>query len=433
MELFDFIEKSPNPYFAVRNMAEIFTEAGYTALSEKDKWKLSPGKYFVTRDGSSFIAFSIPTSDFRGFNIIASHSDSPAFKIKSNPQMTVENAYKKLNTEKYGGMIASTWFDRPLSVAGRVMVESETGVECRLVNIDRDLVFIPSLAIHMDRTSNEGHKYEFQKELLPLYSSVGSEEDKKDDLMAVVAEAAGTEADKILDSDLFLYNRQQAVTFGADNDFISAPRLDDLQCVYGSMSGLLEAEPVDRVAVHAVFNNEEVGSETKQGAASTFLTDTIRRICMAFGRSEEYIMRLMTESFMVSADNAHAMHPNYPEKADPTNKVILNGGIVIKYNANQHYTTDAVSGGIMRFICKKAGVPVQEYVNPSDIPGGSTLGSIATTRLSMNTVDIGLPQLAMHSSFETAGAKDTGYFVSMAKTFFSSSISCVEDGKYSIS
>ena len=249
-------------------------------MAEKDKWKLSPGKYFVTRDGSSFIAFSIPTSDFRGFNIIASHSDSPAFKIKSNPQMTVENAYKKLNTEKYGGMIASTWFDRPLSVAGRVMVESETGVECRLVNIDRDLVFIPSLAIHMDRTANEGHKYEFQKELLPLYSSVGSEEDKKDDLMAVVAEAAGTESDKILDSDLFLYNRQQAVHFGADNEFISAPRLDDLQCVYGSMSGLLEAEPVDRVAVHAVFNNEEVGSETKQGAASNFLTDTIRRICL---------------------------------------------------------------------------------------------------------------------------------------------------------
>lgn len=413
MELFDFIEKSPNAYFAVDTMAQELKKAGYERLNEKDRWKLKAGKYFVTRDDSSLIAFCIPKKNFKGFHIIASHSDSPAFKVKPNPEMKVGDAYVKLNVEKYGGMIVSTWFDRALSVAGRVLVDTKDGVESKLVNIDKDLLMIPSLAIHMDRTANEGHKYEIQKELLPLYAS-----DDKKSLLSLVAKEAKVKEKDILDTDLFLYNRQSPTHFGANKEFIASPRLDDLQCVYGSMEGFLSAKPTDYVAVHAVFNNEEVGSETKQGAASSFLSDVIERICEKFEFTKEDKVKALSDSFMISADNAHALHPNYGEKTDPTNKPVLNGGIVIKYNANQRYTTDAVSSATLRKLCKKVDVPVQVYVNPSDIPGGSTLGSIATARVSMNTVDIGLPQLAMHSSYETAGAKDTEYMIRMAEEFF---------------
>jgi len=416
MELFDFIKSSPNAYFAVDTMAKELKAAGFTRLDEKDSWKIKPGKYFVTRDDSSLIAFVIPKKDFKGFHIVASHSDSPSFKIKPDPEMKAGDAYIKLNVEKYGGMIISTWFDRPLSVAGRVVVDAKDGVQTKLVNIDRDLFIIPSLAIHMDRTANEGHKYEVQKELLPLFAG-GDKKDAK--LISLICKECGIKEKDVLDADLFLYNRMAPVSFGMNNEFIASPRLDDLQCVYGSLEGILAAKPSDYVAVHAVFNNEEVGSETKQGAASSFLTDVISRICEKFSVSVEDRARKMAESFMISADNAHALHPNYSEKTDPTNKPVLNGGIVIKYNANQKYTTDAVSSAFLRKICKKTGAKVQEYVNPSDIPGGSTLGSIATARVSMNTVDIGLPQLAMHSSYETAGREDTEDLIKVSKEFFS--------------
>lgn len=416
MELFDFIKSSPNAYFAVDTMAKELKVAGFTRLDEKDSWKIKPGKYFVTRDDSSLIAFVIPKKDFKGFHIVASHSDSPSFKIKPDPEMKAGDAYIKLNVEKYGGMIISTWFDRPLSVAGRVVVDAKDGVQTKLVNIDRDLFIIPSLAIHMDRTANEGHKYEVQKELLPLFAG-GDKKDAK--LISLICKECGIKEKDVLDADLFLYNRMAPVSFGMNNEFIASPRLDDLQCVYGSLEGILAAKPSDYVAVHAVFNNEEVGSETKQGAASSFLTDVIARICEKFSVSVEDRARKMADSFMISADNAHALHPNYSEKTDPTNKPVLNGGIVIKYNANQKYTTDAVSSAFLRKICKKTGAKVQEYVNPSDIPGGSTLGSIATARVSMNTVDIGLPQLAMHSSYETAGREDTEDLIKVSKEFFS--------------
>ncbi|MBP3754747.1 MAG: M18 family aminopeptidase [Lachnospiraceae bacterium] len=416
MELFDFIKSSPNAYFAVDTMAKELKTAGFTRLDEKDSWKIKPGKYFVTRDDSSLIAFVIPKKDFKGFHIVASHSDSPSFKIKPDPEMKAGDAYIKLNVEKYGGMIISTWFDRPLSVAGRVVVDAKDGVQTKLVNIDRDLFIIPSLAIHMDRTANEGHKYEVQKELLPLFAG-GEKKDAK--LISLICKECGIKEKDVLDADLFLYNRMAPVSFGMNNEFIASPRLDDLQCVYGSLEGILAAKPSDYVAVHAVFNNEEVGSETKQGAASSFLTDVIARICEKLSVSVEDRARKMADSFMISADNAHALHPNYSEKTDPTNKPVLNGGIVIKYNANQKYTTDAVSSAFLRKICKKTGAKVQEYVNPSDIPGGSTLGSIATARVSMNTVDIGLPQLAMHSSYETAGREDTEDLIKVSKEFFS--------------
>ena len=417
MKLFDFIKKSPNAYFAVDTIAKELSAAGYERLDEKKSWKLKSGKFFVTRDDSSLIAFTIPQKDFKGFHIVASHSDSPSFKIKPNPEIKVGDAYVKLNVEKYGGMIVSSWFDRPLSVAGRVVCDTRSGVKTELVNIDRDLLVIPSLAIHMDRNANDGHKFEVQKELLPLFS--GTEGDKPDSLISLICKENKIKESAVLDCDLFLYNRQEPVCFGENREFIAAPRLDDLQCVYGSLQGFIAAKPQDHVAVYAVFNNEEVGSETKQGAASSFLSDVLDRICEKFAVSKEERCKLMADSFMISADNAHALHPNYQEKTDPTNKPVLNGGIVIKYNANQKYTTDAVSAAVMRRLCKKAGVKVQEYVNPSDIPGGSTLGSIATARVSMNTVDIGLPQLAMHSAYETAGAQDTEDLIRVTELFFS--------------
>ena len=417
MELFDFIKNAPNAYFAVDALTKELLREGFIRLEENESWLIKPGKYFVTRDDSSLIAFVIPKKNFLGFHIVASHSDSPCFKIKPNPEMKAGNAYVKLNVEKYGGMIISTWFDRPLSVAGRVITDTKSGIKTRLVNIDRDLLVIPSLAIHMDRNANEGHKYEVQKELLPLFSC--SEDEKENRLLSLLCKENGIKESSVLDSDLFLYSRQTPFCFGMNKEFISSPRLDDLQCVYGSLQGMLGAKPKNHVAMFAVFNNEEVGSETKQGAASSFLTDVIDRICEKYAASKEDRSKILSSSFMISADNAHALHPNYPEKTDPTNKPVLNGGIVIKYNASQKYTTDAVSAAAMRKLCKKAGANVQEYVNPSDIPGGSTLGSIATARVSVSTVDIGLPQLAMHSACETAGAKDTDDLIRVTKEFFS--------------
>lgn len=473
-ELLLFIDSSPNAYYAVRTLSVMLDNKGYHRLYEGDKWELSAGDgYYVTRDDSSIIAFRIPgesgdgsvshttpidrktspaSLEYSGFQIMASHSDSPAFKIKPNAEITVENSYIKLNTEKYGGMIMSTWLDRPLSVAGRIVVRTKHGVETRLVNIDRDLCMIPGLAIHMDRKTNDGYVWNAQKDMLPLFAHVENEKltPDKNTLLQIVAEAAGVSKEDILDTDLFLYNRNKGTMFGADSEFIGSGRLDDLQCAFATMKGFIESKEkaspdieqnengdgsvidIPSIPVCCVFNNEEVGSSTKQGAASSFLEDVLTRINYVFGKNEEEIRQIYTNSFLVSADNAHALHPNHTDKADPTNRPKLNEGIVIKYNANQKYTTDAVSGGIFRKICEMAHVPVQTYVNRSDIAGGSTLGNIATTRVSMNAIDIGLPQLSMHSAYETAGAKDTVYLVNASKKFYSVSINGHGDGKYRI-
>lgn len=416
--LSDFIVGSPNAFFAVKNLAEELLDSGYVQLFEKDSWALSPGEYFVTRDDSSLIAFRIPKRDFVGFAVIASHSDSPAFKIKPDPDISVERAYKKLNVEKYGGMIVSTWFDRPLSAAGRVVLETDEGIGIRLVDLDRDLFLIPSLAIHMDRTAGEGHKYEIQKEVLPLFSGFNDSGAVRG-FCGILAETMGVEERKILDYDMFLYNREKPVIFGADREFIAAPRLDDLQCVYASFQGFINSKPSENAAVFAVFNNEEVGSGTKQGAASDFFSDVVERICLSLDPGREEVMKRLFSSFMISADNAHALHPNYTEKADPVNRPVLNGGIVVKYNAAQRYATDAVSAGVIKKLCRDLDIPVQQFVNHSDIAGGSTLGSIASSRVFMNTVDLGLPMLAMHSAYETAGVKDTEYLEKLAEGFYS--------------
>lgn len=414
-KLLDFIEKSPTAFQAVDEMQKRLTENGFEVLSEKEYWKLIPGgKYLVTRNNSALIAFCIPEKESRVFHIMASHSDSPSFKIKENPEIKVDNSYVKLNVEKYGGMLMAPWFDRPLSVAGRVIIRRNGGLKEKLINIKRDLVMIPNLAIHMNREANNGVSYNPQKDLQPLFA-VGNTDRT---LLEIIAEQTGVKKEDIISHDLFLYNRMPGTIWGADKEFVSSARLDDLQCAFASMEGLLRAQNHESIAVHCVMDNEEVGSGTKQGAASTFLKDTLLRINMGLGRTyEEYLMTL-AGSFMVSADNAHALHPNYTDKTDPTNHPVLNKGIVIKFNANQKYCTDAVSAAIFKELCTKAGVPYQTFINRSDIAGGSTLGNISNTQVPMNTVDIGLPQLAMHSPYETAGVKDTEYLVRAAEELF---------------
>ncbi len=429
-ELLAFLDKSPNAFYAVRNMMEELDQAGFERLYEGSVWKLTKGgSYYVTRNDSAIIAFRLPKKDYVGFQMMASHCDSPVFKIKTNAEITIGNQYVKLNVEKYGGMLCAPWIDRPLSVSGRVVVRTAEGIESRFINIDRDLLLIPNLAIHMDREANDGHKYNAQVDMLPLFTEKSEE---KNPFLNLVAKEAGVTPEEILDTDLFLYNRMKGTKFGANNEFIASGRLDDLQCAFASLQGLLAAKPKNSVAVHVVYDNEEVGSGTKQGAASTFLQDTLRRINRAMGKTEDEYLASLTSSFLVSADNAHAVHPNHPDKADPTNRPVMNKGIVIKYSANQKYTTDAISGAVMRAICEKAGVPCQTFTNRSDMIGGSTLGNISQTQVALNTVDIGLPQLAMHSPYESAGAKDTAYLVEAAKVLFSSSMEGAGDGNYKL-
>ena len=410
--LFEFIKKSPSAYHAVNTVKQMLDNDGYTELYESERWKLAiGGKYYVIRNGTSIIAFRT-VRDARGFMICASHSDCPSFRVKVTPETV--GAYTRLEVEKYGGMIYYSWLDRPLSVAGRVVVKTAEGLESKLVNLDSDLATIPSLAIHLNRGVNDGAKFNPAKDLLPLYTGAG----EKGAFLSSIAADLGVDVEHILSHDLFLYNRDEGKRVGKDGEFILCPRLDDLGCVYTSTVAFLEAREAQSLPVLAVFDNEEVGSETKQGAASTFLRDTLLRI----SGGESSLAVALENSFMLSADNAHAKHPSSPEMSDPDNAPVLNGGVVIKYNANQRYTTDGLSDALFRTVCERAGVTVQTYCNRADLPGGSTLGSISNTRVSVPTVDIGLPQLAMHSANETAGAKDVGSMISAISEFYSTAI-----------
>lgn len=428
-ELMDFIKESPTAFHVVKNFSTMLEKAGFIKLNERNKWKIEQGgKYYVTRNDSSIIAFQVPDNmDFYNFQIAAAHSDSPAFKIKENPEMVEDNNYVTLNVEKYGGMLMAPWFDRPLSVAGRVIVREDSGLKPVLVNVDRDLCVIHNLAIHMNRDVNNGIKYNSQIDMIPLFGEIAS----KDKFEKIIAMEAGVAIEDIISTDLFLYNRECGTIWGADNEFISSPRLDDVMCAFSCIKALTDNKENNKsVNVCAIFDNEEVGSTTKQGADSSFLYDVLSRISMCMGKDSEDFIRVCASSFMLSADNAHAVHPNYKEKADPTNRPYMNKGIVIKYNANQKYTTDAISAAIFKEICRKAEVEVQSYVNRSDIPGGSTLGNISNSHISLNTVDIGLAQLAMHSPYETAGVKDTENMIKAVKTFYETVVVTEEDGTY---
>lgn len=421
--LFSYIGRCVTPFQAVAHTSELLDGAGFEQLCESGSWQLKPGgKYYVTRNGSSLISFMLPEGAPAGFMMTAAHCDSPAFKIKDNAELE-GGGYTRLSVEKYGGMLCSTWMDRPLSIAGRVVVSTDSGVEAHLVDFKRPAAVIPNVAIHMNRSANESSSFNAAVDMLPLYGG------KCGDFKAELAALAGAKAEDILAADLFLYNPQQGVEWG---DYISAPRLDDLQCAFASLSGFLAAQAGGSVPVYCLFDNEEVGSQTKQGAAGTFLRDVLCRIVsLMYGGGDE-LRRMMANSFLVSCDNAHGVHPNHPEYADKNHSVYLNGGIVIKYNANQKYTSDAVSSAIFRKICADAGAPVQLYANRADMAGGSTLGNIANTHVSLNTVDIGLAQLAMHSAFETAGGSDTGSLINALTAFFGSSLHMDADGQYTL-
>lgn len=413
-DLIRFISRCPSVYHVAAAIRAALLYAGFTALSEDEPWQLSRGgKYVVTRGDAALMAFTIPEKG-RRFHITASHLDSPTFKIKENPEIR-GNGYVRLNVEGYGGMNMASWTDRPLSVAGRVIVKNHAGrLESRRVAVDGTLLVIPSVAIHMERGINQGYQWNAQKDMLPLYG-LG---DSKTPFMDVIASAASVKKEDILGHDLFLYSRVPGTIWGAEKEFISAPRLDDLQCAFACFRGFAAAEKKETICMYALFDNEETGSMTARGAGSTLLSHTMLRIGEALGMSLNETMAAMTGSFLISADNAHALHPNHPELADPVNRPCLNGGIVIKYNARQTYATDGFTAAVFKDLCERAGAPVQTFTNRSDIPGGSTLGNISSAQAAIPTVDIGLPQLSMHSSWETAGNKDTGYLVNAAIEFY---------------
>ncbi len=410
--LMAFLDAAHSVYHAAAYLADTLEKAGYTRLFEGEAWHLTPGgKYFLTRGGTAVLAFRIPQSTPKGFMMTASHSDRPTFKVKENGELA--GTYTRIATEKYGGMLMAPWLDRPLSIAGRVMVETEAGAEARLLDIDRDLLLIPNVAIHMNRSANDGYKWNPAVDTLPLLGG----KDAKGKLEKLLTKTAGG---KILGHDLYLYVRQKATVWGMDKEFISSAALDDLECAWCCTQGFLRAGESESIPVLCVFDSEEVGSSSVQGAASRLLETTLHRICASLNLPEE---QLLAHSFMVSADNAHALHPNHPEYADASNAPVVNGGIVLKFNANQRYTTDGLSAAVLRKTCDKVGVPVQTYCNRADVPGGSTLGNISLSQVSVPTADIGLAQLAMHSCYETAGVKDALYLEDAITAFYGSTLS----------
>ena len=419
-QLFGYIDACPTAFHTVAHTADMLEDAGYTRLSETESWKLRPGEgYFVTRNGSSLIAFRVPEEEFPCFMIAAAHGDAPTFKIKENAELTGSGC-RRLAVEKYGGMLMSTWMDRPLGIAGRVLLRKGSGIESRLLDLGGACAVIPNVAIHMNRKANDGYSWNPAVDLLPLWGS-GEE---KGFFRPTLAMALACREEDILATDLALYNPQEGVEW---NGLLSAPRLDDLQCAFSGLTAFLAAGESGAIPVYCLFDNEEVGSQTKQGAASTFLRDTLERVCETLGQGEKYRQKV-ARSFLLSCDNAHAVHPNHPELSDPNHGVKLNGGVVIKYNAAQHYTSDGVSAALFQLLCEEAGVPFQRYANRADMAGGSTLGNIANTQVSLNTVDIGLPQLAMHSAWETAGAEDTSSMVRALTVFYGKSLELTENG-----
>ena len=428
-DLVEFLQESVTPFHDAATAESWLRAAGFTRLEEADYWNLEPGKgYYTTRNGSSVVAWRVPDHAIGGWRIVASHSDSPTWKIKTD---TVENdGCRRLSVEGYGGMIMSTWLDRPLTVGGRVIVKTEDGIESRLVCIDRDLLVIPSLAIHFQRDINKGHTFNPQVDMQPLWGPAGSRT-----LTDLVAEELGVDTADILDSDLQLVTRQAPTQIGPDGEFFMAPRIDDLECAATTLLGFLDAAAETDSAcapVWAMLDNEEVGSSSRMGAESSYLRDVLDRIVDAIPHSGQAMHRAMANSFMLSADNAHATHPNFPQKSDPYAPVRLGGGVVLKYNASQKYTTNAVSGAIFRAICEKADVPVQVFTNRADEAGGSTLGNLQSHTLPIPMADIGLAQLAMHSAVETASVADAEAMTKAVAAFYRVHLRALGDGTYTL-
>ncbi len=426
--LFSFIEASPTAPQAAEEACRRLDAAGYTALREDCVWDLTAdGKYYVRRGATAVIAFRIPREIPTGVMIVASHGDSPSFAITPSGTTTVGD-YMRLTVEKYGGMLMATWLDRPLSVAGVIGVRCEGGIELRSVVVDRDLAVIPSVAIHMKRSANENASYNPAVDMQPLFGTAGSQVT----VDTLLAEAAGVKPQDIVSRQVWLYLRSKPVVYGAEGEFIGSARLDDLECVAASLDAFIASSKTTAMPMFALFDNEEVGSATTAGADSDFLTSVIERISTTLSMDAEDRGMMLARSLMVSADNAHAKHPNHPEYADAGNAPKMNGGVVVKYNANRRYATDVLSEGLFTEICRRAEVPTQTYTNRPDLPGGSTLGCISVTHLSVPCVDIGLAQLAMHSAFETAGVRDYAYMVSALTAFYETVVSRNENGQYLI-
>ena len=425
--LMTYLEHSPSPFHAAASAAALLEEGGFVRLEEGDAWALKPGgQYYVTRNQSSLIAFRLPGGPLTGWRMTAAHSDSPTFRVK-NDGMGGDKRYARLEVEGYGGMNCASWLDRPLTVAGRVVVRTPEGVESRLVYLDRDLLTIPSLAIHQQRDVNKGHEYNLQRDMQPLFGLNGAGEDLGEQL----ARAAGVEYGDLLSTDIVLCPRQKPVRLGAAGELFQAPRIDDLACAYATLEGLLRAEPNPAAGqVYCLFDNEEVGSGTRQGAMSSFLPDVLTRAALALGLGEEERRRALANSLLLSADNGHAVHPNFPEKADPENRVYPNGGVVVKLNASQKYTTTDLTAGLFRAVCQRAGVPVQVFANRADEPGGSTLGNLLSHAVSIPMVDIGMAQLAMHAAVETAGSQDPEHLSRACTAFFEANFTQCADGRY---
>lgn len=424
-DLAAFLDASPVNFWAVRTVADHLTAAGFTELDMRDKWDLKPGaKHFVTKNGSAIFAFIVGSDTAAApFKIISAHSDSPGFRVKPNCEMLCDGNIVKLNTEVYGGPILYTWFDRPLSLAGRVIIRSDNLLqpESRLVRFDRHLLTIPHLAIHFNRAVNEGNPLSKQKDMLPVLGRVSDPAQAKGLVLRLVAEKLGVKPDDILDYDLSLFDTTRASVVGLNGEYITSGRIDDLSMVHAAMCALLDTRDIadSSTRVMAIFDNEETGSGTKQGAGSPMLDYILRRIvASAPGSTEEDYLRVVASSFMISADDAHGVHPNYVEKQDPTNHPTLGGGPVVKINANCKYMTDADSAAVFRTLCERAGVPCQYFVNHSDVAGGSTLGNILTSQIPLRGVDVGAAIWAMHSVRETASLSDHAAMISAFTEFY---------------
>lgn len=423
-ELIDFINNSPTAFHAVLNIKQILINNGFSELKEDEKWNIKKGnKYFVVKNDSAIVAFIVGMGEIEesGFKIIGAHTDSPSFKIKPYPEMVSEGSYLKLNTEVYGGPILNTWLDRPLSLAGRVMLRGENILypKTAFINIQKPVLIIPNLAIHMNNKVNSGVELNKQKDMLPLLSIINDEFEKDNYLINMISKEINVKPEDIIDFDLYLYEFQKGCIMGVNNEFISSSRLDDLAMVQSGISALVNSKSSDSTNVMVCFDNEEVGSSTKQGADSPMFSSILERINISLGKGREEYFRSLSKSFFISADLAHAVHPNRGEKADPINKPIINKGPVIKISANQSYTTDSFSCAIYEEICRNSNIPVQKFVNRSDKRGGSTIGPISSKHLDIPSIDIGTSVLAMHSIRELSGVLDHSYITKSFEEFYS--------------
>jgi aspartyl aminopeptidase len=422
-ELINFIYDSPTAFHAVDSAKAILDKQGFTELKEESSWNLEKGgKYYVTKNDSALTAFVVGLGKIEehGFRIIGAHTDSPCFRIKPAAEMTVEEHYVKLNTETYSGPILSTWMDRPLSLAGRVTLRGGDlfNPTTKLVNINKPILIIPNLAIHMNRNVNQGVELNKQKDMLPLMGLINESLEKGNYLISTIARILNVEYKEILDFDLFLYEYEKGTIVGLNDEFISSPRMDDLAMVHAGITAIAKSEAVNSTNVVVCFDNEDIGSTSKQGADSPLLSDILERIVLTMGGDRQDYFRAIAKSFMISADMAHAVHPNVGEKHDPQNRPVINKGPAIKISANMKYITDSNSAAVYASICKQAEVPVQRFVNRSDEAGGSTIGPITASHLNIRGVDIGNPSLAMHSIRELGGVMDHTYVTKSFVEFF---------------